>query len=268
MTAGQAYEHGLITVDEFATCVLAAAEREIRRDFFKQSGEVMGEDDYKFTIVSSEANDVSNMILTVQVRDTSMFSYTNFAVVYAHVTNKDQHWTLKHIVQFLEQDPYVVHIENSDIPLTSDSPEPKAWPAEEELPQYGDAGVNPNGEGDHITSGPTAIKPNEPPRFPVRISSPDGIGTMNIFVVTIDDGPMATASGKTVNIGEVVCVSDDCASVAEPTQWDAEGTHYYTLEECLDNAETLVERDLFRCAASYSLKAHADWWQQKPKTTA
>lgn len=258
MSAGQAYERGLITPDELATCVLAAAERECRWDFEKQSGDPMGEKDYVFSLISSEANDASNMVLTFQIRDTSMFSYTNYGVVYAHATGNDQNWVLKHIVQFLESEPYVVGIDRPDIPLTPDSPKPMAHPvAEADLPRYGDEGVNPEGK-------PTKPQVNEPPRFPVRISSPAGVGTMWCFVVTIDDVEITkSTSGVPIAIGDVVFVNDDCKTIVDVPDWDAPHVFYYTLNEALENAETPTEYKLFAAAAEFSLQAY-EMWQKDP----
>lgn len=104
----------------------------------------------------------------------------------------------------------------------------------------------------------------DPPNFPVRIGSPTPPGTLHVFTVTLDDGSFLTTSGKVVEVGEVVVVSDDAPSVASPVEWEAASTHYYTLEEAKDTAETLTERQLIVQAAAYSQECYKAWAQQDP----
>lgn len=128
MSAGQAYERGLITPDEFAECIMSAVERECRRDFEKQSGEPMLEKDYGFTLINIIAESAIDILIVFEVRDKSIFSYRNYAVAYANISDH-QHWALRSVVQYIESDLYVVSLENGDIPLLPDSPKPSAWAA-------------------------------------------------------------------------------------------------------------------------------------------
>jgi len=107
-----AYEQGLLTQEELAQLILAAAEREVRRDFKKQSGEDMLTKDYKFRLESYNVS-MYEIVVVFEVIDQSIFSYRNWAVVYSSCYNDD--YQLKSIIEWLEGEPYIVEIEDDSI---------------------------------------------------------------------------------------------------------------------------------------------------------
>jgi hypothetical protein len=87
----------------------------VRRDFEKQSGEAMTPEAYVFSQVSFH-NSATEMGVVFEVRDTSMFSYTNFGYIFANMYSGKE-GNLASVVEFLEGSLYDVPIEDSSIPL-------------------------------------------------------------------------------------------------------------------------------------------------------